>query len=180
VRRAIFWAIFSTTSSGHPARDHDGNRSLFNCLKVKLTSSKTFLKVPNLYGRGNYLCHQMDQILGIDKFLIFSSSSSSSSFCNIRPTFLLHHFTFVGGTKKFPKSDSRFFVAKKFPIFLSLSPLSSMKVLGTKKFPIFYAVLIKRSEGQTCKKILPGADVMITIFCDFRQFSTKMAFFSML
>jgi hypothetical protein len=39
----------------------------------------------------------------------------------------------------------------------------------------------KRREvaDQKNKKMIPGVDVMVTIFCDFRQFSAKqLAFFS--
>jgi hypothetical protein len=37
--------------------------------------------------------------------------------------------------------------------------------------------LKKCIQGKVQTRMAPGVDVMITIFCDFRQFSEKMVFF---
>jgi hypothetical protein len=51
--------------------------------------------------------------------------------------------------------------------------LLSQLVLETKNFRR------RREEKKAASLLLPGVDVMITIFCDFRRFSAKkLAFFS--
>jgi hypothetical protein len=66
------------------------------------------------------------------------------------------------------------FVHVRFPAAVSgakVTPTSAISLGQPQRFHLLPASL--EQHGL----LLPGADVMITIFCDFYQFSAKMAFF---